>query len=54
MGYGTPPKEEISTLVIIIISLGTGIPTLLFLIGGITIFVRRRMNREPSRQLLED
>ncbi|XP_063612873.1 glycosylated lysosomal membrane protein-like isoform X2 [Penaeus indicus] len=50
MGQGSPPIETFSTMVIIVISLGVGIPVLMFLIGGIVIASRRC--RRSSDQLL--
>lgn len=50
MGQGSPPIETFSTMVIIVISLGVGIPVLMFLIGGIVIASRRC--RQSSDQLL--
>lgn len=41
LGEGYPPKETFSTMVIIVISLGIGIPSLMFIIGGIVIAHRK-------------
>jgi len=41
MGYGTPPDEDFSMLVIFVISIGLGLPALLIVISGIVMAVRR-------------
>jgi len=41
MGYGTPPAEDFSLLVIFVISIGLGLPALLIVISGIVMAVRR-------------
>jgi hypothetical protein len=41
MGYGTPPDENFSLLVIFVISIGLGLPALLIVISGIVMAVRR-------------
>ncbi|CAE1149655.1 unnamed protein product [Acanthosepion pharaonis] len=43
-GYGIPPAETVSTLAIAIISVGLGIPALLFVGGGIYLCLKRRRN----------
>ncbi|XP_042863344.1 glycosylated lysosomal membrane protein-like [Penaeus japonicus] len=48
MGQGSPPTETFSTMVIVVISLGVGIPVLMFLIGGVVIASRRcRRSSDP-------
>ena len=54
MGFGTPPEETFSTTILIVICLGIGIPSLLFIIGGIAIFVQKRRNRNPDFESLVD
>lgn len=41
MGYGVPPDEDFSLLVIFVISIGLGLPALLIVISGIVMAVRR-------------
>ncbi|XP_021938342.1 glycosylated lysosomal membrane protein-like isoform X2 [Zootermopsis nevadensis] len=41
VGYGTPPNEDFSLLVIFVISIGLGLPALLIIISGIVVAVRR-------------
>jgi hypothetical protein len=41
MGYGIPPDESFSLLVIFIISIGLGLPALLIIISGFVMAVRR-------------
>ncbi|KAL8597807.1 hypothetical protein ACOMHN_004922 [Nucella lapillus] len=42
VGYGKPPVEGISTLVIIIIAAGLGIPAIIIILGGIYVCARKR------------
>nr|CAD7409085.1 unnamed protein product [Timema cristinae] len=41
VGYGHPPDEKFSLLVILVISIGLGLPALLILVSGIVMAVRR-------------
>lgn len=41
IGIGNPPQEKFSSLVIIVITVGFGVPALLIVAGGIFILVRR-------------
>lgn len=41
LGYGKPPNEEFSLLVILVISIGLGLPALLILISGLVMLIRR-------------
>ncbi|XP_069697302.1 glycosylated lysosomal membrane protein B-like [Periplaneta americana] len=41
VGYGTPPNEDFSLLVILVISIGLGLPALLIIVAGIVMAVRR-------------
>ncbi|PSN45259.1 hypothetical protein C0J52_10341 [Blattella germanica] len=41
MGYGKPPEEGFSLLVILVISIGLGLPALLIILSGIIVMVRR-------------
>lgn len=41
MGYGRPPNENFSLLVIFVISIGLGLPALLIIISGLVMAVRR-------------
>lgn len=45
-GYGTPPEERFSNLVIMIISLGLGIPLLIMIITGLYLCIRRMPKRQ--------
>lgn len=44
VGYGVPPVEGFSLFVIIIISIGLGVPVLLALSGIVYVISRRRRN----------
>ncbi|XP_071554636.1 glycosylated lysosomal membrane protein [Temnothorax nylanderi] len=41
IGYGTPPEERFSSLVIMIISIGLGLPLLIMIITGLYLCIRR-------------
>ncbi|XP_072167172.1 glycosylated lysosomal membrane protein B-like [Diadema setosum] len=43
MGYGSPPTEGLSILVISIISAGLGIPVILMIVGGVYVACQRRL-----------
>lgn len=50
LGYGVPPADTVSTLVIIIISAGLGIPVVIIIFGGIFICIKKK-NAKPDRPL---
>lgn len=59
MGLGVPPSEKFSTLVIVVIVVGFGIPALLIVIGGVFILIRRCKSKDDdlnmsSTQLFND
>jgi len=41
LGYGKPPVETFSTLVIVVICVGVGLPSLMFIIGGLVVVIRK-------------
>ncbi|XP_008557620.1 glycosylated lysosomal membrane protein [Microplitis demolitor] len=51
VGYGNPPGEQFSYLVILIISIGVGLPLLIMSIAAIYTCIRRFPRREASRLL---
>ncbi|XP_066584521.1 glycosylated lysosomal membrane protein-like [Prorops nasuta] len=48
VGYGSPPEERLSYLVIMIISIGVGLPLLIVLAAGVYMCVRRIPKRESG------
>lgn len=48
IGLGTPPSESFSTLVIVIIIVGFGVPAVLIIAGGIFILVRRLKSKDDD------
>ena len=42
IGYGKPPADSISTVVIIIISVGLGLPVVIILLGGIYVCAKKK------------
>ncbi|EFN86794.1 Uncharacterized protein C1orf85-like protein [Harpegnathos saltator] len=46
IGYGTPPEERFSNLVIMIISIGLGLPLLIMVIVGLYLCIRRMPKRQ--------
>ncbi|KAH9634625.1 hypothetical protein HF086_009277 [Spodoptera exigua] len=54
IGYGIPPVESFSLFVIIIISIGLGVPILLALSGITFVIVRRCKQRNPPARFTDD
>jgi hypothetical protein len=52
MGYGLPPKEKLSVLVISILAIGLGIPVLL-LVGSGIFLICKKCTRSRDEPLLE-
>ncbi|KAL6432392.1 hypothetical protein ACFW04_006773 [Cataglyphis niger] len=48
IGYGTPPEERFSSLVIMIISIGLGLPLLIMIITGLYLCIRRIPKRHGN------
>ncbi|KAL6255840.1 hypothetical protein P5V15_013082 [Pogonomyrmex californicus] len=51
IGYGTPPEERFSSLVIMIISIGLGLPLLIMVITGLYLCIRRMPKRRGNAYL---
>ncbi|XP_018363375.1 PREDICTED: glycosylated lysosomal membrane protein A-like [Trachymyrmex cornetzi] len=51
IGYGTPPEERFSSLVIMIISIGLGLPLLIMVITGLYLCIRRMPKRHGNAYL---
>ncbi|XP_012540573.1 glycosylated lysosomal membrane protein A [Monomorium pharaonis] len=51
IGYGTPPEESFSSLVIMIISIGLGLPLLIMIITGLYLCIRRMPKRHGNAYL---
>lgn len=49
IGYGQPPVESVSLLVIIVIAAGLGIPVIIILLGGIYVCIKRRRDLAYSK-----
>ncbi|EZA48305.1 hypothetical protein DMN91_008232 [Ooceraea biroi] len=52
VGYGTPPEERFSSLVIVIISIGLCLPLLAMIIIGLYLCVRHRMPKQQRNVYL--
>ncbi|ESO94478.1 hypothetical protein LOTGIDRAFT_118279 [Lottia gigantea] len=48
IGYGHPPKDAISILVIGVISAGLGLPVILILFGGVFVCVKKHMKKKDQ------
>ncbi|XP_072745661.1 glycosylated lysosomal membrane protein [Anoplolepis gracilipes] len=48
VGYGTPPEERFSSLVIMIISIGLGLPLFIMVITGLYLCIRRMPKRHDN------
>ncbi|GBP21885.1 Glycosylated lysosomal membrane protein A [Eumeta japonica] len=53
IGYGVPPAEGVSFFVIMIITIGLGIPIILGLSGILYVVVRRCRQKNPRQRLTE-
>ena len=42
LGFGKPPQDSISFVVILTICIGLGVPALLIGLGGVFLFIRRK------------
>lgn len=51
IGYGDPPSEQFSLLVIMIISIGLGLPAIIMIVAGIYMCARRRYQRRDQLSL---
>ncbi|XP_006811218.1 glycosylated lysosomal membrane protein A-like [Saccoglossus kowalevskii] len=52
IAYGTPPEDQLSLLIIIVISAGLGLPVFLIFVGGIIICVRKRKEKYKELHLV--
>lgn len=48
LGYGVPPADKVSTLVIAVISAGLGLPVVLMVFGGVFVCVKKRFTKKSS------
>lgn len=53
-GYGQPPIESVSLFVIIVVSIGLGVPLLLALSGVSYVLVRRYRQRNQPERFIDD
>ena len=42
IGYGQVPKDSYSSVIIITIIVGVGVPAVLVILGGIYVFIRKK------------
>lgn len=52
IGYGTPPIDKVSTLVVVVISVGLGIPVIIILCGGLFVFFKKRSEKKKEYEKL--
>ncbi|XP_069796506.1 glycosylated lysosomal membrane protein [Narcine bancroftii] len=50
IGYGDPPEDTISVLVLVIMAVGLGLPALLLLLGGVVVSTIRRRRQTTGYQ----
>ena len=48
LGFGAPPEDAISGMIVTIISVGLGIPVLLVIVGSVCACVRKRRASNQS------
>lgn len=51
IGYGTPPDEQFSYLVIMIISIGLGLPLIILLVIGLYLCISKLPKRNSETYL---
>lgn len=51
IGYGTPPSERFSNLVIMIISIGLGLPLIILIATGLYLCIRKLPKRHSDTYL---
>lgn len=47
-GYGYPPSEEFSLLIILVISIGLGLPAILVVISGMVLSIKRAAKKKDD------
>ncbi|XP_077989099.1 glycosylated lysosomal membrane protein A-like [Glandiceps talaboti] len=52
IGYGTPPEDQLSMLVIIVISAGLGLPVLVIIAGGAIVCIKKRKSKYKELTLV--
>ena len=48
MGIGAPPADQFSLMVILLLSIGLGLPTVALIGGGVWMIVRRVRGQSPA------
>ncbi|KAL5004804.1 hypothetical protein ScPMuIL_018260 [Solemya velum] len=48
VGFGDPPQDQVSLLVIIVISVGLGLPVLFIIFGGVFICVKKHKDKKKN------
>ena len=52
VGLGAPPEDEFSLMVILLLGIGLGLPTVALVGGGVWMLVRRLRGQTPARASL--
>ncbi|XP_078605682.1 glycosylated lysosomal membrane protein B-like [Branchiostoma floridae x Branchiostoma japonicum] len=54
VGYGEPPSERLSLLIIIVISTGLGIPVVIIMFGGLFICCRQKDGDKGKKEIMDE
>ena len=54
LGYGAPPEDKVSSLVVGVISAGLGIPVILILFGGLFVIIKKKMAKGEYTEVGQD
>ena len=48
VGYGPPPEDDLSAMIIVIIVVGLGVPAVLVVVGAVCAFVKGRKAKQAA------
>ncbi|OWF56738.1 glycosylated lysosomal membrane protein B-like [Mizuhopecten yessoensis] len=54
LGYGLPPADKVSSLVVGVISAGLGLPVVLMVFGGVYVVVKKKLRKTASPSFSEN
>lgn len=54
LGYGAPPEDKVSSLVVGVISAGLGIPVILILFGGLFVIIKKKTAKGEYTEVGQD
>lgn len=54
LGFGAPPEDKVSSLVVGVISAGLGLPVILIMFGGLFVIIKKKTSKEGYTDLDTD